>query len=287
MTGFGKARFELSGKKIQIEIRSLNSKQLDVNSKLPSLYKEKEIEIRRIISNSLERGKIDISIICEDYGESAKFSLNKKLVYHYYDELLDISKELKIDRDTDYLSIVMRFPDILKAEADVLDESEWEKVKMMLAEAISECDRFRLAEGKLIEEDFRNRTQMIINMLTETKFYEKNRIDEIRTRIKKDLKEYTDESQYDKNRFEQELLYYIEKLDITEEMVRLKKHCDYFIETLEEEQSSGKKLSFIAQEMGREINTLGSKANNVNMQQIVVRMKDELEKIKEQLFNVL
>lgn len=287
MTGFGKAKCELTNKTINIELRSLNSKQLDIMSKIPAVYKEKEAEIRSYIAKNLERGKIDISMSIDTSGETSKLSLNRKLARQYYDELISLSKELNHNQNTDYLSILMRMPEVLSPEKDELNEDEWGIIKLSFNEAIAELDTFRIQEGTALEEDFLKRTALILNLLSQIEPYEKARIDVIRSRIEKDMKQFIDDTQFDKNRFEQELLYYIEKLDITEEKIRLKKHCDYFVETVNEDQSSGKKLSFISQEMGREINTLGSKANDVNIQKIVVRMKDELEKIKEQLSNVL
>lgn len=287
MTGFGKAKCELPDKTINIELKSLNSKQLDVFSKIPAIYKVKDLEMRAVIANKLERGKVEI-VMSIDAGEDAsKFSLNKKLARKYYDELRFLSKELDHDNNTDYLSILIRMPDVLSQEREELNENEWEMIKLSFNEAIVDLDNFRIQEGKSLEVDFIKRNSLIIELLKQIDPFESVRIDDLRFRIKKDLKQIVEDNKVDKNRFEQELLYYIEKLDITEEKVRLGQHCEYFIETLNEKQSSGKKLGFISQEMGREINTIGSKANDVNIQRIVVQMKDELEKIKEQLSNVL
>ncbi len=287
MTGFGKATSELADKTINIEIRSLNSKQLDVISKTPAVYKEKDPEIRTIISNKLERGKVDVTISIDSSENSSKFSINKNMVKQYYDELCSLSKELDSENKADYLSIVMRMPDVLSQEKEELKEGEWETISTSIGEAVADLDTFRIEEGKNMEKDFVKRSSLILKLLSQIEAFESSRIDNLRSKIYKDINQMVDDSQFDKNRFEQELLYYIEKLDITEEKVRLEKHCEYFIETLNENQSSGKKLGFISQEMGREINTIGSKANEVNIQRIVVQMKDELEKIKEQLSNVL
>jgi len=287
MTGFGKAKCELPDKTINIELKSLNSKQLDVFSKIPAIYKVKDLEMRAVIANKLERGKVEI-VMSIDAGEDAsKFSLNKKLARKYYDELRLLSKELDHDHNTDYLSILIRMPDVLSPGKEELNENEWGMIKLSFNEAISDLDNFRVQEGKSLEADFLKRTSLILQLLSQIVPYEEARIDSIKSRIIKDMMQFMDDTHLDKNRFEQEILYYIEKLDITEEKIRLKKHCDYFVETLNEKQSSGKKLGFISQEMGREINTIGSKANDVNIQRIVVQMKDELEKIKEQLSNVL
>lgn len=287
MTGFGKANYQLADKTVQIEIRSLNSKQIDISVKIPVVLKEKELELRNLIADKLERGKIDFSMTFDTNGESAKFSVNAKLVRQYYNALKSVTEELKLDKCEDYLSIIMRMPDVLSAETEVLNETEWEKIRITVNESIIKLDKFRISEGEALSKELMMRTSNILGLLEQTEPFENKRMDDIKSRILRNINKIMDEIQFDKNRFEQELFYYIEKLDITEEKLRLKKHCDYFVETLNEDHSSGKKLSFITQEMGREINTLGSKANDVNIQQIVVRMKDELEKIKEQLSNVL
>jgi uncharacterized protein (TIGR00255 family) len=287
MTGFGNAKCELPEKLISIEIKSLNSKQLDVNIKTPTLYKEKDSEIRALITERLQRGKIDILIAFENNNVSNNTSLNKDLVREYYAELRSLSKELGEEDKTDFLSIIMKLPDVFCPDKDEFDINEWEFVQSGVKNALSDLDAFRLQEGKIIEKDFKARTDLILQFLKEIDPFENARIDAIKSRLRRDIEQLLDQNQIDKNRFEQELLYYIEKIDITEEKVRLKKHCEYFLETMDSDISSGKKLGFIAQEMGREINTIGSKANDVNIQKIVVKMKDELEKIKEQLSNVL
>jgi len=287
MTGFGKSVCELTDKTINIEIRTLNSKQLDVIFKIPTIYKEKENEIRSLLSNKLERGKIDLSMTVESSGGTSKFNINKELAKQYFDELSLLSEEMGDVKSIDYLSIVMRMPEVLSQAKEELKEDEWESIKGAIIEAVADLDKFRIEEGKNLQEDFLQRNSLIIDLLSQIEAFESVRIETIRTRIKKELQQLVDDQSFDMNRFEQELIYYIEKLDITEEKVRLKKHCEFFIDTVNESQSSGKKLGFISQEMGREINTIGSKANDVSIQKIVVQMKDELEKIKEQLSNVL
>jgi uncharacterized protein (TIGR00255 family) len=285
MTGFGKTLYETKGKKISVEIKSLNSKQLDINTRLTNSFRAKEMEIRRILAEKLERGKVDICINIENSGEVSTYSLNKELAKKHYRELKSITQELKI-KDTDFMQLLIRMPDAMSSKNDELDDAEWKKLELSINKTLKLVDEFRLHEGKVLEEDFLKRINLINKLLEEIKKIDKVRIDNIRLKIKKGLKEFITEINIDQNRFEQELIYYIEKIDITEEILRLKKHCDYFIETMKES-CAGKKLSFIGQEIGREINTMGSKANDADMQKIVVRMKDELEKIKEQLMNIL
>ncbi len=287
MTGFGKTILEIKNKTITLEIRSLNSKQLDVSARLPVLYKEKELELRNIISQSLERGKIDISIFIDTIEKEKTPSINQAVVKNYYEQLMQISGELSIENIDQILPVIMRLPDTLKIEKQELDEKEWEQIKTGVMEAIHELISFRKQEGKALQKDIHHHVNQIRKLLDNIGPYEKERIGKIKTRINHNLSEFLATESIDQNRFEQEMIYYLEKFDITEEKVRLRNHCDYFLQTLKLKIPAGKKLGFIAQEMGREINTIGSKANDSDIQKLVVQMKDELEKIKEQLLNVL
>jgi len=287
MTGYGKAETVLENVKISIEIKSLNSKQLDLNIRMPYSYNSKEIELRSLISKSLERGKISIFLNVEYLGDKSNHSINKNLAEFYYNQLRELAN--KVGNNTDnLLESVMRMPDVVKQVNEKVDENEWKEIIKLTKEALGKQDEFRLQEGVTLEEDFKLRISNIINLLKQVDKYENLRIETIKERMQQSLSKHFDEASIDKNRFEQELIFYFEKLDITEEKVRLSKHCSYFIETLDEKiMSKGKKLGFILQEIGREINTLGSKSNNQDMQKIVVQMKDELEKIKEQALNIL
>jgi uncharacterized protein (TIGR00255 family) len=287
MTGYGKAECLLADKKLTIEIRSLNSKQLDTNTRLPSLYKEKELEIRQIIASSMERGKVECSFYYELSGETAPGTINEPVVKDYYQQLYKISGELGLQASLELLSTVMRMPDTIRTEKAKLDDSEWALVTEALKQAIDHVNIFRVQEGESLDSDLRQRVNAIRRKLADVEQYEKERIDQVRDRIGKHLEDLGQKDTVDENRFEQELIYYIEKLDISEEKVRLSNHCKYFLETLEDQAPAGKKLGFISQEMGREINTLGSKANHKEIQKLVVEMKDELERIKEQILNVL
>jgi len=287
MTGYGKAIAETQQKKITIEIKSLNSKQLDLNTKLPWLYKEKEPEIRNLVSQLLDRGKIDLSVyfdILEDEGIPV---INKSIVKNYFKQLKEIAGELKINVDDQILPIIMRLPDSLKTEKTELPEDEWELVKKQILGSINVLDLYRTEEGKSIETDLRKRIAGILESLAGIETFEPDRIRKVREKLISILKENNGTENLDKNRFEQELIFYLEKFDINEEKVRLKKHCEYFIETIDAPAPNGKILSFIAQEIGREVNTMGSKANDASIQKLVVMMKDELEKIKEQTNNIL
>ncbi|MFA8451223.1 MAG: YicC/YloC family endoribonuclease [Bacteroidales bacterium] len=287
MTGFGKTELQVNNKKISIEIKTLNSKQIDISTRVPVIYKEKELELRKLLSQKLLRGKIELSIYIERTGESSNFTFNKALAKSYYEELKDLSEDIHQQNFNNYLPIIIKLPDVMKPEIEKLNPEEWKNIESSAIAAIASVDKFRMEEGKVLENDFNERIQTIKDLLKLVEPHEKERINTLRVRIQKNLSEIIEENKFDKNRFEQELLYYIEKLDITEEKVRLTNHCEYFIATMKELDSPGKKLSFISQEIGREINTLGSKANNAEIQKIVVQMKDELEKIKEQLFNIL
>ncbi len=287
MTGYGKAETELENKKISIEIKTLNSKQLDINTRIPTVYRPKELLIRNLLSEKLERGKIELSIQLDQNGEDFGFTVNKALAKKYYNEIRQLAIEIDQTDFENYLPVLLKMPDVLKADKVDLNEDEWKLIEATIAEAIIQLDEFRLQEGILLEKEITERIQVILTLLQEVEPFESTRLETIKTRIQKNLESLQSDIKVDENRFEQELIYFIEKLDITEEKVRLKQHCDYFLETIKGDGSLGKKLGFISQEIGREINTLGSKANEVNMQKIVIQMKDELEKIKEQLFNIL
>ncbi|WP_159022331.1 YicC/YloC family endoribonuclease [Formosa sp. L2A11] len=281
MTGYGKSVIQLPTKKISIEIKSLNSKNLDLNTRMPSFYREKELNLRKLIADKLVRGKIDFSIFVEITGEETSTQINKPVVKEYLKQLRDI-----VDGDeTELLKMAVRFPDALSTEREDMDENEWATILKEIHAALNHISDYRLDEGKVLEADFKKRIAIIEDLLEQVITIDPERIEAVRERLRKgveDLKEKVDE-----NRFEQELVYYIEKYDITEEKVRLKNHLDYFTSSLNSEDSNGKKLGFIGQELGREINTIGSKSNYAPMQKLVVQMKDELEKIKEQLLNVL
>jgi uncharacterized protein (TIGR00255 family) len=285
MTGYGKAICELPSKKITVEVRSLNSKSFDLNMRTPSVYREKEQELRSEIARLVERGKIDFSIYSEFTGEAGSLTINHPLAKSYYKELKGLAEALK-DPGNDLLALTMKMPEVMKAEKQELDENEWTTLRTSVDEAIRNFQQFRLDEGKSISDDFEKRIGFIMASLAEVEKADILRINNVRERIRKNIAEFVEKEKIDQNRFEQELVYYIEKLDVTEEKVRLKTHCEYFIKTMQED-SSGRKLGFITQEIGREINTIGSKANDATIQKIVVQMKDELEKIKEQVNNVL
>ncbi|NQX77481.1 YicC/YloC family endoribonuclease [Gilvibacter sp.] len=281
MTGYGKAVINLPNKKITIELKSLNSKNLDLNARIPSHYREKELEIRNKVSKALMRGKIDLGLFVELTGEATSTSINSAVVQEYIRQLNTV-----VPGDAmDHLQMAVRLPDALKTEREDIDPKEYASILEALENALGAITNYRQREGADLEKDFRQRVANISEHLEAVKTMDPERMDSVRERLNKavsDLKE-----QVDQNRFEQELIYYLEKYDINEEVVRLQSHLDYFIQTMEGKQSNGKKLGFISQEMGREINTIGSKSNYAPMQQIVVRMKDELEKIKEQCLNVL
>lgn len=286
MTGYGKASCMLAGKKISVEIKSLNGKQADIYMRLPQFYKEKEIEIRSLVISLLERGKIDLYLAIEEtVGENA-ININKTLVRSYYREIKSMYEETGIRMPEETLLHILKFPDVLTGNENIQDE-EWELLKNTVTVACTLVDEFRKNEGNTLSNDLFKRIGLIINMMNEIDPFEKDRLVYIKNKLRNDLQEIADRVSVDENRFEQELIFYIDKIDFTEEKTRLKNHCDYFIKTMEECNANGKKLGFITQEIGREINTLGSKANHSSIQQIVVQMKDELEKIKEQLLNIL
>ena len=284
MTGFGKAECTLQDKKVYVEVKTLNSKQADTNTRLPLLYREKELEIRQLLVNRLHRGKIECTMHYE-LIEGAAGHINEPVVKDYFGQLQRIAGELEIPSGESLLSAILKLPDAIISEKGELEVSEWNKVKETLEKALEETDAFRRSEGKSLEADLTGRVKSIREKLSQVTPFEEERVEHVKQRIRSGLNEFRGEA--DENRFEQELIYYMEKLDISEEKVRLANHCSYFMDTIKLEGPVGKKLGFISQEMGREINTLGSKANHAEIQRLVVEMKDELERIKEQVLNVL
>lgn len=285
MTGFGKATKEFEKRTINVEIRSLNSKGMDLSFRLSSVYREFELDLRSEMTRSLERGKVDLSVYVENKNEETPVEINSDLAKAYHKKIKQLGAELN-EPVTDVLHQILKMPDVLKSERREPDENEWKEIKSVINEAVESLNKFRVQEGKSIEKDFTDRLNVINDCLSKIVELDKTRINSIKERIKGNLSEVIGTDKIDANRFEQELIYYIEKLDINEEKVRLKTHLDYFLTTMKEP-SGGRKLNFIAQEIGREINTIGSKANHAEMQKLVVLMKDELEKIKEQTNNVL
>lgn len=287
MTGYGKSVVTYKGKKINVEIKSLNSKTLDLSTRIAPLYREKEMEIRQAITAQVVRGKVDFAIWIEKDAAADAAPINAALTENYYNQIKAIARNSGIPEPQDWFATLLRMPDVLtRTETEVLDEEEWHAVRQAVDYAIGSLVSFRTQEGAALERKFREKVDNIEALLAEIEPYEKSRVEKIRVRIVEGLKTIPD-VEYDKNRLEQELIYYIEKLDISEEKQRLANHLKYFRETMDEAAGQGKKLGFIAQEMGREINTTGSKSNNAEMQNIVVKMKDELEQIKEQVLNAL
>ena len=287
MTGYGKAMLETAHRKITVEVKTLNSKQADISAKLPWIYKEKELEVRNMILRKLERGKIDLYVSFDTMEEELAPVINKNIVRNYYAQMKEISEELGLEGGIDLLSIVMRLPETLKTERPELTEEEWGQVSGLIEDALTMTDLYRIEEGKALEADLSKSVQKILQSLENLAAVEGERLVRMRDKLTALLKEAVGTENIDQNRFEQELIFYLEKLDVNEEKVRLKKHCDYFTETMNNSGLNGKMLNFISQEMGREINTIGSKANDAAMQKLVVMMKDELERIKEQSLNVL
>lgn len=282
MTGFGKSLLQLADKKIIIEIKSLNSKAIDLNTRIAQAYKEKELTLRKLISDTLERGKIDFTLTVENTSASSTSTLNAPVVRGYIEQMRAISPN---GPDVEFLKMAVRMPDALTTPVEEVDEREFAQIEEQLVLALKQLQAFRSSEGAILQKDFELRIRNIQQLLTQVEVLDTERLAAIRSRMERAVEEIRD--RVDENRFEQELIFYLEKLDITEEKVRLANHLNYFLTTLEEPQSNGRKLGFIAQEIGREINTLGSKANHAQMQQIVVLMKNELEKIKEQVLNIL
>jgi uncharacterized protein (TIGR00255 family) len=282
MTGFGKATLQLPTKKITVEIKSLNSKGLDLNTRMPSVFREMELGLRNQLSQRLERGKIDFSLYVEVTGEETSSKINVPIVKGYIAQMKAVISNAD---DTELMKMAVRMPDALKTERDEIDENEWKKIQTVIDDALENMVQFRKDEGVSLEKEFLLRIGNILSLMNEAVSFDKERIETVKTRLKTALDEL--KANVDENRFEQELIFYLEKYDITEEKVRLENHLNYFIETLAGTEANGRKLGFITQEMGREINTMGSKSNHSEMQKLVVMMKDELEKIKEQVLNVL
>ena len=286
MTGYGKAEQIYLTKRIVVEVKTLNSKQLDLSLKMPQELRPQELDYRNEIANILQRGKIDVAISVTDTNVEQNTHIEKEVIASYLKQIKEISEEYNIPASADLAMLLFKMPGIFVTPEQEYDETFIEKVKETLLEALRITDDFRRQEGEILKVDLLKRKNLILEYLSEVIPFENNRHENIKNKLIKNLTELTQSGKYDENRFEQELIFYLEKLDITEEKVRLEKHCSYFDETIDEE-GAGKKLGFISQEMGREINTLGSKANDADIQRLVVKMKDELEKIKEQLFNIL
>ena len=282
MTGFGKASLQLPTKKITVEIKSLNSKGLDLNIRMPSVFREMELGLRNQISQRLERGKVDFSLYVEVTGEETTSKINVPIVKGYINQMKAV---IPTADETELMKMAVRMPDALKTERDEIDENEWKQIQTVIDEALENIANFRKDEGASLEKEFQLRIGNINNLMNEAVSYDAERVETVKTRLRTALDEL--KVNVDENRFEQELIFYLEKYDITEEKVRLGNHLNYFLETLNGTEANGRKLGFITQEMGREINTMGSKSNHTEMQKLVVMMKDELEKIKEQVLNVL
>lgn len=282
MTGFGKASLQLSTKKITVEVKSLNSKGLDLNTRMPSVYRENELALRNLLAQKLERGKVDFSLFVEVTGEETSSKINAPIVKAYMAQMKAILPDAD---DTELMKMAVRMPDTMKTEREEIDENEWKKIQTVIDEAIENMLSFRTSEGASLEKEFTLRIENIRSYMNQALALDPERIANIKERLQTAIDEL--KVNVDANRFEQELIYYLEKLDITEEKVRLTNHLDYFLQTLNGSEANGRKLGFITQEMGREINTMGSKSNHAEMQKLVVMMKDELEKIKEQVLNVL
>lgn len=285
MTGFGRATLVLPKKKITVEAKSLNSKQIDINTRIPSFYKEKELDVRSYLSSTLRRGKIELAIFVENTGTDSQHKINQELVATYMTSLQEVGAGNV--QTGELLSMAMRLPDAMKVEQQNFDKDEWLAVMNVVEEAVAALVDFRKTEGLSLEKDIKAQIATIERLHNEVPKYEQERINTIKSRISAKLTDVLQSVDFDRDRLEQEMIYFIEKLDVSEEKVRLKNHCSYFIETMNSEESNGKKLGFISQELGREINTMGSKANHTEIQKLVVQMKDALEKIKEQTLNVL
>jgi uncharacterized protein (TIGR00255 family) len=286
MTGYGKAECELSQKKVTIEIKSLNSKQMDLNTRISQIFREKDLEIRRELSDKLVRGKVDFILYTESLGEDSATKINAGIVKSYYKQMEKISAELNISLNDSILQTILTLPEVVKNEREELNDQEWKAILGKISEAVESLDKFRMQEGAILKQDLIFNVQSITSLLTDVGQYEEERVTRIKEKIFEGLKDISIE-QVNENRLEQEMIFYLEKMDVNEEKVRLLNHCNYFLETIELAEPVGKKLGFIAQEIGREVNTLGSKANHTEMQKLVIQMKDALERIKEQLLNVL
>jgi uncharacterized protein (TIGR00255 family) len=286
MTGYGKAECEFSHKKVTIEIKSLNSKSIDLNTRISQIFREKDLEIRRILSDRLIRGKVDFILYTESLGDESTAKINAGIVKSYYKQMEQITADLDVPLNSNILQTILTLPEVVKNEREELNDQEWKSILASIGEAIEAVDLFRIQEGAILKQDLVSNVQSITSLLSEVEQYEDERVSRIKEKIYEGLKDISIE-QLNQNRLEQEMIFYLEKMDVNEEKVRLLNHCNYFLETLEVDESVGKKLGFIAQEIGREVNTLGSKANHTEMQKLVIRMKDSLERIKEQLLNVL
>lgn len=287
MTGFGRANTEYKEKKIIIDIKTLNSKSTDITTRIPNFYREKEIALRKLLASELQRGKIDFCMFVEINGGETSTKFSDKIILNYYNQLKTLCDTNNIPISNDILSSIIRMPDVMTTNSENLNDEEWEYILISIKQAIEECKNFRQHEGNILAQDIISNLNSITELLSQVPQYEEERINVLKERLNHSLKEIVDTANIDANRYEQEIIFYLEKFDINEEKVRLKKHCDYFLQTLNSENFAGKKLGFIAQEMGREINTLGAKANHVEIQKLVIMMKDELEKIKEQVLNAL
>jgi len=288
MTGYGKAERVFGSKKIIVEVRSLNSKQFDLNLRLPSTYRELEMEIRLKVAKELERGKVDMTVSVEENNELKVMPINDSIFMAYYQQLSDIASKYGIGfNSAEIVPAILLLPEVIKTQREEIVPEEFGAVLQACSNALEALVQFRKQEGAILEKDLLHRVNLILDYLSRIEPFENQRINDVRKRISESLRQIDADITVDDNRFEQEVIYYLEKLDITEEKVRLKQHCNYFTETVNQPDSAGRKLGFIAQEMGREINTLGSKANNADIQKLVVMMKDELEKIKEQSLNIL
>lgn len=286
MTGYGKAVAELPNKRITIEIRSLNSKQFDLSTRIPSVYREKELILRNMLSRRLERGKVDLTMNVDLIARDVTSKIDPYILRQYHRELTALASEMGVDTPDDWFSVLLRLPDVMKQENETLTEEEWLGIEKAIGEALEELNRFRQQEGEMLQQVLTGKIASIRALLAAVEPFEAERTEKVKSRLYEALANL-EGVEVDRNRLEQEMIYYLEKLDVNEEKTRLAHHLDYFTETLHEESSQGKKLGFIAQEIGREINTLGSKSNQSGMQRIVVQMKDELEQIKEQILNVL
>ncbi len=286
MTGYGNAKGLVGNQNVTVEIRSLNSKFLELNLRMPMQFRDRELELRSDLSKQLERGKADLSISFESNELAKRSSVNKEIFNAYYEELSALGKEYNLN-DVNLLDCILKLPAVMNAERQESDEEQWKELKVVINAALERFNAFRDNEGAALSKDITMRVDTISNCIPQLEEFETKRVEGVRAKISKAINELIEQTSIDRNRFEQELIYYIEKLDISEEKVRLRSHCEYFVQTIANPEANGKKLGFITQEIGREINTIGAKANDAPMQRIVVEMKDELEKLKEQLANVL
>jgi len=286
MTGYGKAEGQAGQRKYTVEIRSLNSKQFDLNVRMPGQFREREMELRNWLTQRILRGKADTNIYFDATSEEPKVTINKRVMLGYYNDLKEVAESIG-QNNVDYMSLLIRIPDAMVQERQEMNEDEWNQIFELVQAAQMGMDQYRTLEGAELEKDFRLRISNILRTLEELAIPSQARIDRIKSKLRNNIEELIDVEKIDSNRFEQELIYYLEKMDISEEQLRLRSNCEHFLRELDEQESQGKKLGFICQEIGREVNTIGSKANDAEMQRMVVYMKDELEKIKEQVLNVL